>query len=93
MIYINQIEYFRRTTDYTLFDCIWIEEALEELKAEPVDQKLRRCKSNWLQRVTKTNSRMPNIMLNCRPNGRRRLGRPMKTLLDEAEMSLSRPNW
>jgi len=38
------------------------------------------------------NNRMPKIMLNCRPNGRRRLGRPWKRLLDEAEIGLSRPN-
>ena len=31
-------------------------------------------------------------MFNYRPNGRRRLGRPLKGLLDEAETGLSRPN-
>jgi len=70
------------------------EEILEELKAEPADDKLRRRKSNWLQHVTGMNSsRMAKIMLNCRPNGRRRLGRSLKRLLDEAEMGLSGPNW
>jgi hypothetical protein len=29
-----------------------IEEMLEELKAEPVEEKLRKCKSNWLRNVT-----------------------------------------
>ena len=29
-------------------------------------------------------------MLNYRPNGRRRLGRPLKRLLDEAETGLSK---
>jgi hypothetical protein len=33
------------------------------------------------------------IMLNCRPNGRGRLGRLLKGLSDEAETSLSRTNW
>jgi hypothetical protein len=38
-------------------------------------------------------NRLPKIMLNYRPNGRRRrLGRPLKRLLDEAETGLSRPN-
>jgi hypothetical protein len=42
---------------------------LEELKAEPVDEKLRRYKSDWLH-VTKMNSsRVPKIMVNQRPNG------------------------
>jgi len=31
---------------------------------------------------------MPNIMLNYRPNGRRRPGRPLKGLLDEDETGL-----
>jgi hypothetical protein len=35
---------------------------------------------------------MPEIILNCRQNGRRRLGRPLKKLFDEAETGLSRPN-
>jgi len=50
-------------------------------------------KSNWLRHVTGMNKkRMPKIMLNYRPNGRRRLGRPLKRLLDEAETGLSWPN-
>jgi len=53
-------------------------EILAELKLEPADEKLRRYKSNWLRHVTRMNSnRMPKIMLNYRPNGRRRLWRPL----------------
>jgi len=36
---------------------------------------------------------MAKIMLIYRPNGRRRLGRPLKILLDGAERGLSRPDW
>jgi len=36
---------------------------------------------------------MQKIMLNYRPNGQRRLGRPSKRLLDDAETGLSRPTW
>jgi len=51
-------------------------EILAGLKVEPADEKLRKQKSNWLRHVTRMNSnRMPKVMLNCRPNGRRRLGR------------------
>jgi len=39
------------------------------------------------------NNRMSKIVLNCRPNGQRGLGRPLKKILDEAETGLSRPNW
>jgi hypothetical protein len=40
-----------------------------------VDEKLRRCKSHWLSHGTRMNNRMAKIMLNCRPNGRRGLGK------------------
>jgi len=41
------------------------EEILEEMKVEPVDEKLGRYKSNRLRHVTRMNSnRMPKIMLN-----------------------------
>jgi len=52
---------------------------LENLKVEPFDEKLRRYKSNWLRHVIRmSSSRIAKIVLNCRPNGRRRLGRPLK---------------
>jgi hypothetical protein len=70
------------------------EDIFEELKVEPFDKDVRRYKLNWLRHVTRMNSnRMPKIMLNYVPDGRRRLGRPLKRLLDEAETGLSRPNW
>jgi hypothetical protein len=38
-------------------------------------------------------TRVAKIMLNFRPNGRRRLGRLRNRLLDEAETGLSRADW
>jgi hypothetical protein len=85
---------FFRTAGYTLFEHTRNEEILKELKAEPVHEKLRRYKSNCLRHVTRMNSsRMAKIVLNCRPNRRRRLGRPSKRLLDEGVTGLSRPDW
>jgi hypothetical protein len=64
------MQFFRRTAGYTLFEHKKNEEILEELKVEPVDKKLRRCKSNWLQHVARmTNNRTTKVMLNYRPNG------------------------
>jgi hypothetical protein len=37
------------------------------------------------------NNRMPKVMLNYRPNGRRQFARPLKRLLEEAETGLLRP--
>jgi hypothetical protein len=69
------------------------EEILEELNVEPIEEKLRRYKSNLLRFVTRMNNKpMPKIKLNCRANGRRRLGSPLKRLLDEEETDLPRLN-
>ena len=38
------------------------------------------------------NNMMPTVTLNDRPNGRMRLGSPLKRLLDEAETGLLRAN-
>ena len=66
---------------YTLFDRTRNEEILEEMKVEPIGEKLRRKKLDWLRHVEGMNSNlMAKIMLNCRPNGRRRLGRPKETI-------------
>jgi len=79
----------------TLFDNKRNKQILEELKVEPDDQKLRRYeyKSKWLRNITRMNSsRMPEIVLNCRPIGRRRIGKTLKGLLHEVDTGLSRPN-
>jgi len=87
-------EIFHRAAGYTLVDHERNAEILEEVKAEPVDRKLRRYKSNLLRHVTRMNSsRMANGMLNCRPIGRRRLERPLKGQSYEGETGLARPNW
>jgi len=37
------------------------------------------------------NGRMPKIMLNCKPNGERHLGKILKRPLDEGDTDLSKP--
>ena len=53
----------KKTAGYTLFDHKRNEEILEDLKVELVDEKLRRCKSNWLQHVTRMNNNKSNAEL------------------------------
>jgi hypothetical protein len=44
--------------------------------------KIKRHKSNWIIHIIKISiNRMPEVMLIYRPNGRRRLGRPLNGLL------------
>jgi hypothetical protein len=60
------MEYTERTAVYTLSYHKRNEEILEQLKIEPVNEKLRRYKSKWLRQVTSMNNRMPKITLNYR---------------------------
>jgi hypothetical protein len=53
----------KKTAGYTLFDHKRNEEILEDLKVELVDEKLRKCKSNWLQHVTIMNNNKSNAEL------------------------------
>jgi len=77
----------------TLFDHKMNEQILVDLNVQPADEKLRSYKSKWLRHVTIMNSsRMTKIVLNCRPIGRRRIGRALRRLLDEGETDLSRLN-
>ena len=62
-----------------------------DVKLEPVNAKIIRYNSNWLQHITRMNNRMLKILLNYRPNGRRRLRSPLKDLLDEGETGLLKP--
>jgi hypothetical protein len=67
---------------------------VEEMKVEPADDKLRAYKSSWLLHATRMNSSwMAKVMLNYGQNGGRRLGRPLKRILDEAKTGLLRPEW
>jgi hypothetical protein len=66
---------------------------LNELKVEADGDKLSRYKTYWLRHVTRRNSsRMARTVLNGKPNGRRWLGRPLKSLSGAAETYLSRPD-
>jgi hypothetical protein len=76
-----EMKVFRRTDGKTVFDHKRSEEILEELKIEPVDEKLGRYKPNRLRHVTRMDTNMmPEIMLSYISNGPRRLGRPLNRL-------------
>ncbi|KAJ4431853.1 hypothetical protein ANN_20459 [Periplaneta americana] len=75
-----------RTAGYTLLDRKRNEEILEQLEVESVEEKISRYKFNWLGHVRRMeNSRIPKIMMHCKPRGHRRPGRPLRRLLDGAE--------
>jgi lipocalin len=74
----------------TLFDYQRIKEILENLKIDTADEELRRYKTNWLH-ITRMDNRMPRKSVKYRTNGRKRLGRPLKRLLDLRDRSIIAP--
>jgi hypothetical protein len=54
------MRFFRRSAWYPLFDQKRNEEILEILKVVPVDEKIRRCISNWLRYGKRTNNNNSN---------------------------------
>jgi hypothetical protein len=82
----------RSTAGYIILNYRRIEDTLEELKVDPVKKKLAQYKQKCLIHVRRLEDiRYPKQLLDYRPNGRRRPGRPLKRLLDgysrEAETS------
>jgi hypothetical protein len=53
-----QMKFFQKNILYKLSDHKRNTDILEELKVEPVDEKLRKYKSNWIRHLTRTNSNM-----------------------------------
>jgi hypothetical protein len=56
LLFVTKGKFFRRASDYTIFYLKINEDILEKLKVEPVDEKLTRYKSNWLQLAMKMNN-------------------------------------
>jgi len=89
----SEIKFFRRTTGTPFLTTKgikkigWVEKITSWSETKKLQIKLATaCNKNEQQHVAK-------VMLNCTPNGRSQLGRPLKRLLDETKTGLSRPNW
>ena len=85
---INRDDIFQKKRWVHPFDHNRNEEILEEMTAEPVDEKLRRKQIKLATTCNNNGQQGAQIMLNYRPNGRSRRRRPPKILLDEAETGL-----
>ena len=73
----------RRTAGYTWTDYKTNSHIAKELEITPVLDKLLEYKRNWIKHVNRMpRDRLPRIMKNYSPTGRRNRGRPLKRLLD-----------
>jgi hypothetical protein len=74
----------RRTAGCTWTDHKTNTETAKELNIAPVLGRIQSYKRNWIQhRSRMPRNRLPRILKNYTPKGRRTRGRPMKRLLDK----------
>jgi hypothetical protein len=73
----------RRTAGYIWSDFKQNTEILEELKVNPIQDKISNYKTDWRDHVNRmSRSRLPKLITQYIPKGRRDRGRPMKKLTD-----------
>jgi hypothetical protein len=81
------MKFLRRTAGYTLLDHKKNEDILQELNITPVLEKTTKYRHSWVKNVHRmNNSRFPKTLIEYHPRGRRRLGRPLKRLLDGVQI-------
>jgi len=73
----------RRRAEYTWTDHKTNTQITKELKITPILDKLQDYKRNWIHHVNiMLRNRLPRVMKQYSPTGRRNHGRPLKRLLD-----------
>jgi hypothetical protein len=77
------VKYMRITAGYTLTDHKTNTEITKELNINPVLDKIQDYRINWIQYVNRLPcNRLPILIKNYNPKGRRNQGRPFKRLLE-----------
>jgi hypothetical protein len=78
-----EIKYMRRTAGYIRTHYKTNKQVAKGLKITQILDKLLEYKRNWIQRVNRMpRIRLPRVMKQYSPTGRRNHGRPLKILLD-----------
>jgi hypothetical protein len=73
------MNFMRKTAGLTLWDHKRNEEILKNLKVEIIFKIIQNYRANWKEHTERMDSsRIPNNLLNYRPNGKRSLGRPLQ---------------
>jgi hypothetical protein len=81
------MKFLRKTAGHTLMDHKKNEEMIQELQVAPIINKIQNYKTKWIHHVSRMDDqRYPKKMLQCQPREKRRLGRPLKRLLDDIQL-------
>jgi hypothetical protein len=77
------MKFMRKTAKYSWKDHKRNQDITEELKIQPVMEKINSYNNKWIQYVRRMDrARLPHAILKYQPAGRRNQGRPLKRLLD-----------
>jgi hypothetical protein len=77
------MKFMRTTAKYTWQDHKRNQDITEELKMQPVMEKINNYKNKWIQHVRRMDmAGLPHAVLKYQPSGRRDQGRPLKRILD-----------
>jgi hypothetical protein len=75
----TEMKYMKRTAGYTLTDYKTNTQIVKELKLTPILNKLLEYKRKWIKHVNRMpRNRLPRILKNYSPTGRRKHGRLLK---------------
>jgi len=82
------MNYIRRPAEYTWTDHKTNTQIAKEFKITPILDKLQEYKRNWIHYVHRMpRNRLPRVMKQYFPTGRRNHGRPLKGLLDAWDLN------
>lgn len=73
-----EMKFLRSVAGYTLFDKKHNEDIRTELKIFNVKDRINDTRTNWLEHIERMpKNRLPQILLEYQPRGKRRVGRPI----------------
>jgi hypothetical protein len=84
----SEMKFLRKTAGCILVDHKQNREIIQELQVALIINKIQNDKTKWIQHVSRMDDqRYPKKkMLQYQPRGKRRLGRPLKLLLDDIQL-------
>ena len=73
-----EMKFLRSVAGYTLFDKKHNEDIRTELQIYNVKDRINDTRSNWLEHIERMpKNRLPQVLLEHQPRGKRRVGRPI----------------
>ena len=80
----SEMKFLRSVAGFTLLDQQKSEDIRRQLNIFKLDERMKQQKQDWHNHIKRMNEhRLPNLLLNYKPIGRRNVGRPLIRWLDD----------